>query len=71
MPEYKYKELTGCIIGCAMQVHSFLGNGFQEVIYQQALALEFQQTGIPYERELEMPIYYREHSKPIGTRRVD
>ncbi len=68
---YKHKELTGRIIGCAMQVHSFLGNGFQEVIYQRALALEFEAAGIAYERELEMPIYYREHPKPIGTRRVD
>ena len=71
MPEYKHKELTGQIIGCAMQVHSFLGNGFQEVIYQRALALEFKQAGVSYERELEMPIYYRDHPKPIGTRRVD
>jgi len=38
MEAYKYKELTGKIIGCAMRVHSFLGNDFQEVIYQRALA---------------------------------
>ena len=69
--EYKYKELTGRIIGCAMQVHSFLGNGFQEVIYQRALALEFEAADISYERELEIPIFYRDHPKPIGTRRVD
>jgi GxxExxY protein len=36
----KYKELTEKIIGCAMRVHSVLGNGFQEVIYQKALAVE-------------------------------
>lgn len=69
--EYKHKELTGKIIGCAMRVHSFLGNGFQEVIYQRALALELEEAGISYEREVEMPIYYREHPKPIGTRRAD
>ena len=40
MEEYKYSDLTQKIIGCAMKVHGFLGNGFQEVIYQRALALE-------------------------------
>jgi len=40
--EYKYSELTGRIIGCAMEVHNALGNGFQEVIYQRAFAHEFQ-----------------------------
>ena len=56
--EYKYKDLTVKIIGCAMQVHSFLGNGFPEVVYQRALALEFEQAGISFQRELEMDIYY-------------
>ncbi len=55
-----YNELTGKIIGCAMQVHRVLGQGFQEVIYQRALAIELEQTGIPAQRELEMPIYYRD-----------
>ncbi|MCP4396065.1 MAG: GxxExxY protein [bacterium] len=43
-----------------MQVHSFLGNGFQEVIYQRALALEFEAAEISFERELEMPIFYKQ-----------
>ncbi len=52
-----------------MQVHRTLGNGFQEVIYQRALAIELSFAEIKFEREFEMPIYYRgEH---IGTRRVD
>jgi len=54
-----------------MQVHSFLGNGFQELIYQRALGLEFSRAGLSYNRELEMPIYYKDHSEPVGTRRVD
>ena len=52
-----------------MQVHNTLGNGFQEVIYQRALAIEFQDAGIDYQRELEIPILY--HKEEIGTRRVD
>jgi len=62
-------DITHKIIGCAMQVHSTLGNGFQEVIYQRALAIEFTITGLSFEREMEMPIFYREQQ--IGTRRVD
>jgi len=67
--QYKYSELTGKIIKCAMVVHSTLGNGFQEVIYQRALAIEMQLAGISFSREFEMPIFYREEQ--IGTRRVD
>ncbi|HEU5290021.1 MAG TPA: GxxExxY protein [Cyclobacteriaceae bacterium] len=61
--------ITYKIIGCAMRVHATLGNGFQEVIYQRALAIEFKNTQISFERELEVPIYYSEEY--IGTRRVD
>jgi GxxExxY protein len=62
-------ELTHKIIGCAMQVHNTLGNGFQEVIYQRALAIELAYKGLSFEREKEMPIHYRD--RQIGTRRVD
>ena len=65
----KYEDLTKQIIGRAMQVHSTLGNGFQEVIYQRALEMEFRNAEIPFEREFEMPIFYM--NKQIGTRRVD
>jgi len=61
--------ITYKIIGCAMRVHATLGNGFQEVIYQRALAIEFKNSFISFERELEIPIYYGEEH--IGTRRVD
>lgn len=66
---YKYSDITGKIIGCAMRVHSALGNGFQEVIYQRALAIEMADAGLAFSREHEMPIYYKEQQ--IGTRRVD
>ncbi|MCW5913453.1 MAG: GxxExxY protein [Chitinophagaceae bacterium] len=52
-----------------MTVHKTLGNGFQEVIYQRALAIEMQLAGLSFNREFEMPIFYREEQ--IGTRRVD
>lgn len=67
--EYKYSELTGKIIGCSMKVHSALGNGFQEVIYQRALEIEMTNAGLSFSREHEMPIYYKQQQ--IGTRRVD
>ena len=65
----KYEELTHKIIGCAMEVHKTLGNGFQEVIYQRALAIEMRMQGLDFEREKEMPIFYK--GQDIGTRRVD
>ena len=67
--QYKYSELTSKIIGCAMAVHKTLGNGFQEVIYQRALEIEMRLAGIHFQREYNMPIYYKEEE--IGTRRVD
>lgn len=52
-----------------MAVYNTLGNGFQEVIYQRALDIEMRLAGIEFNREFEMPIFYREEQ--IGTRRVD
>jgi GxxExxY protein len=66
---YKYTELTGKIIGCAMKVHNTLGNGFQEVIYQRCLALEMEKQDLQFQREMEMPIYYE--GVEVGQRRVD
>ena len=62
-------ELTYKIIGCAMQVHKTLGNGFQEVIYQRCLAIEMGKQGIVFVREQEIPIYY--DGIEVGMRRVD
>jgi GxxExxY protein len=67
--DYKHADITRKIIGAAMKVHSTLGNGFQEVIYQRALAIEMTKQGLSFQRELEMQIYYDEQE--IGTRRVD
>jgi GxxExxY protein len=64
-----YEDLTKRIIKCAMQVHSTLGNGFQEVIYQRALAIEMEMADLAFAREMEMAIFYRDIQ--IGKRRVD
>ena len=77
MPQFKYEEITKKIIGAAMKVHSTLGNarlirngqGFQEVIYQRALQIEFRKSGSQFVREFSMPIFY--DGEQIGERRVD
>ena len=67
--EYPLSDLTGKIIGCAMEVHRIMGNGFQEVVYQRCLAIEMSQQGLEFSREHEMELNYKgEH---VGTRRVD
>ena len=53
---YPLSELTGKIIGCAIEVHKILGNGFQEVIYQRALEIEMTNQGLGFSREHEMNI---------------
>ncbi len=67
--KYKYSSLTSKIIGCAIEVHKHLGNGFQEVIYQRVLSIELTLQRIEFEREFEMPLHYKHHK--IGSRRVD
>ena len=67
--QYPESELTGKIIGCAMEVHKILGNGFQELFYQRALAIEMNRRALTYSREHEMEVFYKDES--IGTRRVD
>lgn len=69
MAELKYKEITEKIIGASMKVHTALGNGLQEVIYQRALALQMEADGLGFIRECNMQIFYLE--KYIGDRRVD
>ncbi len=69
MKEFRNSEITEKIIGCAMRVHSALGNGFQEVIYQRALEMEMYDNGIKFGREISIPVHYKNHQ--IGERRVD
>ena len=69
--DLKYKDITEKIIGASFEVHKFLGNGFQEVIYQRALAYEMREAGLEFAREIEQDIFYKELKEPIGTRRAD
>ena len=69
MPDDKYREITEKIIGAAMKVHWTLGNGFPEVIYQRALALQMEADNLKFIKECNMVIYYM--NKNIGERRVD
>lgn len=62
-------KITHNIIGSAMEVHSTLGNGFQEVVYQRALSIEMNLRSIEHQREFEMPLFYKGFS--VGGRRVD
>ncbi|MBO9659173.1 MAG: GxxExxY protein [Chitinophagaceae bacterium] len=69
MTSFKYGDITEKIIGAAFRVHAELKNGYQEVIHQRALTIEFAEIGLQFNREFEMPIFYK--GKRIGTRRVD
>lgn len=71
MSPLKHSDITQRIIGSSFEVHKFFGNGFQEVIYQRALAFEMKQAGLSFAREIEQEIFYKNLPEPIGTRRAD
>ena len=64
-----YQELTGDIIGCAMEVHRQLGCGIQEYIYQRALEIELSARELKVQREFDIKVLYK--GNYIGLRRVD
>ena len=70
MEEWIHRNITEKIIGASFEVHKFLGNGFQEVIYERALAWEMRQAGLEFSREIEQDIFYKDLAEPIGTRRA-
>lgn len=66
---YDFDDVTGRIIGAAIEVHKVLGPGFQEVAYQRALAWELEAAGIEFSREENIQVFYKE--RHVDTRRVD
>lgn len=71
MEEWIHRNITEKIIGASFEVHKFLGNRFQEVIYQRGMAWEMRQAGLKFSREIEQDIFYKDLAEPIGTRRPD
>jgi GxxExxY protein len=69
--DFAHTDITQKIIGASFEVHKFLGNGFQEIIYQRALAIELSRLRLGYAREIEVDIFYKDVTEPIGTRRAD
>ena len=67
--DFKYKKLTGDIIGAAMNVHSELGNGFREIVYHRSMKHELAVQELSFESEITMPLYYKDIK--VGSRRVD
>ena len=65
----RFNNLTKEIIGCAMCVHRELGSGFPELIYQRGLAVELTTSGIVFQGELSLPVFYKD--QVIGSRRAD
>ncbi|MCP4270197.1 MAG: GxxExxY protein [Deltaproteobacteria bacterium] len=65
----EYEELTDKIIAAAIEVHKALGPGFLESVYENALSIEFESCGVPYEKQWEMPIFYK--NREIGKHRLD
>jgi len=59
MTDLIYKEESYAIIGLCMEVHNKLGHGFSEIVYKDALEIEFIDNGIFYEREKEFAIHYK------------
>lgn len=63
------EELTGSIIGAAIEVHKTLGPGFIEAVYEEALAIELRERKIPFERQLPISVLY--HGYVVGLHRLD
>ena len=68
---FQNADITRKIIGAAMKVHRTVGNGFQEVIYQRCLAIEFEKLDLRFDREKEQTIFYKIIKKKGNCGAVD
>ena len=63
-----HQELTARIIGLAIEVHRTIGPGLLESIYSECLSDELAQAGIPFQREVAVPVTYKVRILPLGFR---
>jgi GxxExxY protein len=69
MTEYLYGELSGLVIGAALEVHKLLGTGFLEAVYEHALAHELDSRRVPFERQVPLKVMYKQVA--VGEYRAD
>ncbi|MEN9564672.1 MAG: hypothetical protein RIR73_2916 [Chloroflexota bacterium] len=69
MTEILHKRLSFAVVGAAMEVHSVLGSGFLEAVYQAALEKELSLRGIPFRHQVELPVMYKDEL--IGAYKAD
>jgi GxxExxY protein len=67
--KYKYSDITEKVIGCSLNIHKQLGNGFPEIIYHRCLEIEFKKSGLKYKTEFDIPVFY--DNIEVGKRRAD
>ena len=65
----EYEALTGEIIGAAIEVHKDLGPGFLESVYENALCIELQRRGVPFQQQVDVPVLYQ--GQEVGLHRLD
>jgi len=68
-PDPQLNTITGAVIGAAVEVHRVLGPGFRELVYENALAVEFRHRGISFQRQVAFPVMYR--GEQVGEDRLD
>ena len=68
-PSAELDDLAHRVIGAAIEVHRFLGPGFLESVYEEALCVEFALRGIRFARQVPVSVRYK--GEPVGEARLD